>query len=220
MQKILIIEDEPAILLGLKDELSQHYRTLTATGGKEGLQAAIQERPELILLDLVLPDIDGFTVCRRLKEEGIDSSIIMLTARDQVVDKVKGLELGADDYITKPFSLEELKARITAVLRRRKESAPIEEYKDGALTIDFRRYKATVGAKALKLSCLEFKLLRFLISRKAEVVSREELLRQVWGYEVSPSTRTVDVHVLSLRKKLGKKYITTVHRQGYRFEAQ
>ncbi len=218
MQKILIIEDEPAILLGLKDELSEYYATFTAVNGAGGMQAALERQPELILLDLILPDIDGLDLCRQLKEKGVDSSIIMLTARDQVVDKVKGLELGADDYITKPFSLEELKARIKAVLRRRK-LAPVEEYKDDILEIDFKRYKASARQKSLKLSSLEFKLLRFLISRKGEVISRKELLEQVWGYEIAPSTRTVDAHILSLRKKIGKKYITTAHGEGYRFEA-
>ncbi len=218
MQKILIVEDEPAILLGLKDELSREYEVFTAENGAAGLGAAFKESPELILLDLILPDIDGFEVCRQLREKGVDSSIIMLTARDQVVDKVKGLELGADDYITKPFSLEELKARIMAVLRRRRELAPTEDYKDENLEIDFKRYKANKNRKPLKLSSLEFKLLRFLISRKGKVVSRRELLEQVWGYQVVPSTRTVDAHILSLRKKLGRKYIATVHREGYRFE--
>lgn len=217
MQKVLIIEDEPAILLGLKDELSQEFVTLTAPNGVLGLELACQEHPDLILLDLILPDIDGFELCLKLKEEGIDSAVIMVTARDQVTDKVKGLELGADDYITKPFSLEELKARINAVLRRRK-LAPIEEYKDDILEIDFKRYRASKNRKILKLSPLEFKLLRFLISRKPDIVSRKALLEHVWGYEVAPSTRTVDVHVLALRKKIGRRYIATVHREGYRFE--
>ena len=218
MQKVLIIEDEPAILLGLKDELSEYYETLAAATGAQGLEIAQKEKPQLILLDLVLPDIDGFEVCRQLKEKGIDSSIIMLTARDQIVDKVKGLELGADDYVTKPFSLEELNARIKAVLRR-KGLAPIEEYKDETLQIDFKRYKASRKQKVLKLSALEFKLLRFLISHKGEIASRKQLLEQVWGYEVAPTTRTVDAHILTLRKKIGKRYIATVHREGYRFES-
>jgi DNA-binding response OmpR family regulator len=217
-EKILIIEDEPAILLGLKDELSQDYETFTAATGKEGLKLALQKQPDLALLDLILPDIDGFTVCRQFKEKGIDASIIMLTARDQVVDKVKGLELGADDYITKPFSLEELKARIKALLRR-KQRAPIEEYDDGILQIDFTKYRAKRKQRPLKLSSLEFKLLRFLISRKGEVISRQELLEQVWGYEVTPTTRTVDVHILSLRRKIGKSYLSTMHREGYSFQA-
>ena len=217
MQQILIIEDEPAILLGLKDELSQGYQVFSAETGMKGLEIAQKEQPQLILLDLVLPDIDGFELCRQFKEKGIDSSIIMVTARDQLVDKVKGLELGADDYITKPFSLEELKARIKAVLRR-KESASVEEYKDEALEVDFKHYKASKKQKPLKLSSLEFKLLRFLVSHKGEVVSRKDLLEQVWGYEVTPSTRTVDVHILALRKKIGKQYIATAHREGYRFE--
>jgi len=217
-QKILIIEDEPAILLGLKDELSQDYEVFTAANGTQGLEIAQKAHPGLTLLDLILPDIDGFEVCRQLKEKGVDSSIIMLTARDQVVDKIQGLELGADDYVTKPFSLEELKARIKAVLRRR-ELAPAQGYKDDILEIDFKRYKAAKKAKPLKLSYLEFKLLRFLISRKGQIVSRKELLEQVWGYEVTPSTRTVDAHIVSLRKKIGRKYLATIHGQGYRFEA-
>ena len=217
MQKILIIEDEPAILLGLKDELSQDYEVFAAVNGTQGLEIAQKEHPALILLDLILPDIDGFEVCRQLKEKGVDSSIIMVTARDQLVDKVKGLELGADDYITKPFSLEELKARIKAVLRR-KQLASIEEYKDATLEIDFRRYDARRKGRPLNLSSLEFKLLRFLVSHKGRIISRKELLQQVWGYEVTPSTRTVDVHILSLRKKIGRRYIATVHREGYRFE--
>jgi DNA-binding response OmpR family regulator len=218
MQKILIIEDEPAILLGLRDELSREYEVFTAENGKTGMELASKKVPHLILLDLILPDGDGFDFCRQIKERGIDAAIIMVTARDQVEDKVKGLELGADDYVSKPFSLEELKARIKAVLRRR-DLAPVEEYKDGILDIDFKRYKARRKQKALKLSALEFKLLRFLTSRKGKVVSREELLKQVWGYEgATPSTRTVDVHILSLRKKVGRGYINTVHREGYRFE--
>ena len=219
MQKILIIEDEPAILLGLKDELSGYYTIFTAANGKTGLELALSEQPDLILLDLILPDLDGFDICRRLKEKGIDSSIIMITARGQLVDKVKGLELGADDYVTKPFSLEELKARIKAVLRRRGIVASVENYRDDILEIDFVRYKAAKKGKPLKLSSLEFKLLRFLISRKGKVVSREKLLEQVWGYQVAPLTRTVDAHILSLRRKLGTRYIATVHGQGYRFEA-
>jgi len=218
MEKVLIIEDEPAILLGLKDELSQYYQTFTATNGKDGLKIARESRPDLILLDLILPDIDGFRVCELLKEKGVDSSIVMVTARDQVIDKVKGLELGADDYITKPFSLDELKARIKAVLRRRKLTTNVETYKDGVLDIDFTRLRALKKRKALKLSPLEFKLLRFLVSRQGEVISRRRLLEQVWGYEITPSTRTVDVHIRSLRKKLNEGYITTVHGEGYRFD--
>lgn len=218
MQKVLIIEDEPAILLGLKDELSGEYQVRTAAKGAEGLELALQQRPDVILLDLLLPDIDGFKLCPQFKEKGIDSGIIMVTARDQVVDKIKGLELGADDYITKPFSLEELKARVKAVLRRR-QLAPAEEYRDSTLEIDFSRYKAKKRQKPVKLSSLEFKLLRFLVSRKSEIVSRKQLLEQVWGYEITPTTRTVDAHIVSLRKKIGKRYIATVHREGYRFEA-
>lgn len=217
MYKILIVEDEPAILLGLKDELSREYNVLEATNGLLCLKFAFEEKPDLIILDIILPDIDGFALCHRIKEGGVDASIIMLTARDEIIDKVKGLNLGADDYITKPFSLDELKARIKAVLRR-KESAPMAEYKDGILEIDFKRYKASKKQKPLKISYLEFNLLRFLISQKNRVISRKELLEQVWGYHILPSTRTVDAHILSLRKKIGKEYIVTIHRIGYRFQ--
>ncbi|MCM8800569.1 MAG: response regulator transcription factor [Candidatus Omnitrophica bacterium] len=217
MYKLLIIEDEPAILLGLKDELSKDFIVFEATNGKTGLELALRQEPHLILLDIILPDIDGFKICQQIKEKGVDSSIIILTARNQIVDKVKGLELGADDYITKPFSLEELKARIKAVLRR-KEASWVESYKDKLLEIDFKRYKAFKKNKPIKLSLLEFKLLRFLVSHKGKVVSRKELLEQVWGYHTLPSTRTVDTHILSLRKKLGKNYIFTIHGLGYRFE--
>jgi DNA-binding response OmpR family regulator len=219
MLKILIIEDEPAILLGLKDELSKEYTVLEAANASVALELANKEQPELILLDIILPDIDGFTLCQRLKEDGVDSSIIMLTARDEVVDKVKGLELGADDYITKPFSLKELMARVKAVLRRR-EFAPAKEYKDEMLEIDFKRYKAKRRQKPLTLSSLEFKLLRFLISNKDRVISRKELLEHVWGYHIIPSTRTVDAHILSLRKKIGRDYISTIHKAGYSFECK
>jgi len=219
MRKILIVEDEPAILLGLKDELSKEYAVLEAKDGKSGLQISLKENPELILLDLILPDIDGFLLCQQLKERGVDASIIMLTARDQLADKVRGLELGADDYITKPFSLEELNARIKAVLRRRELASSIERYKDDRLEIDFKGYKAKKNGRPLKLSYLEFKLLRFLIAQKERLISRNELLEQVWGYHVLPSTRTVDTHILSLRKKIGKNYISTTYRAGYRFES-
>ena len=218
MRKILIIEDEPSILLALKDEISQEYLTFTATTGEEGLKLAYKEQPELVILDLILPDIDGFKVCQKIKEKGVDASVIILTARDQLIDKIKGLELGADDYVTKPFSLEELKARIKAVLRRR-GIASVETYQNGELEIDFKRYKAKKKRKLLKLSYLEFKLLRFLISKKDKIVSRKEILEQVWGYEVIPSTRTVDVHIGSLRRKIGKNYIAAIHGQGYHFIA-
>ena len=219
MGKILIIEDEPAILLGLKDELSLSYTVLTAICGKDGLRLAEKEQPNLILLDLRLPDIDGFIICQEMKERGVDSAIIMLTARDQVVDKVRGFELGADDYVTKPFSLEELKARINAVMRRKTLSSA-QEYRDNNLRIDFKKYTAAKKNKPLKLSPLEFKILRFLISRKGQITSRQDLLEQVWGYSIPPLTRTVDAHILTLRKKIGRKYIQTIHKEGYKFEAK
>lgn len=217
MDKIVIIEDEPSILLALKDELSRDYEVYAEPNGQLGLSTALKKDPNLVLLDILLPDIDGYEVCRKLREEGIDAAIIMLTAKDQVEDKVKGLELGADDYLTKPFSFDELKARIKAVTRRR-SVACAQGYDDGCLKIDFTKYRATRNNKSLKLSCLEFKLLRYLVSKKQQLISRQELLEEVWGYASSPSTRTVDVHILSLRKKIGRKYISTFHKQGYKFE--
>ncbi len=217
MRKILIIEDEPAILLGLKDELSQEFEVFTAPKGQDGLKIAVDNNPDLVILDLILPDIDGFSVCKELKEKGVDSSVIMVTARDQTVDKVKGLELGADDYVTKPFDLEELKARINAVLRRR-DKASIQQYRDDVLDIDFKQFRAKRKNKALKISALGFKLLRYLISRKGEVVSRDELLKQVWGYDIIPATRTVDAQIRLLRKSIGRKYIVTCHGIGYKFQ--
>lgn len=203
-------------MLGLKDELEKEYTVLSASTGKEGLNIAQSQEVDLILLDIILPDADGFLLCRKLKENGIDACIIMLTAKDQISDKVKGLEMGSDDYITKPFSLEELKARIKALLRR-KEASTAVEYKDGALEIDFRRCLAVKKKRKLALSLLELKILRFLISNKDKVVSREELLQQVWGYHSAQDTRTVDVHINALRKKIGNRYIRSVYAKGYIF---
>ncbi|MFH1397544.1 MAG: response regulator transcription factor [Candidatus Omnitrophota bacterium] len=217
MKKILIIEDDPVILLGLKDELSSEYEIKEAGNGSLGIEIALKEKPDLIILDILLPDISGLLVCQEIRTSGIDSAIIMLTALSQINDKVKGLEAGADDYLTKPFSLPELKARLKALLRRSAELASVEKYKDSSLDIDFKKYTASRNKKSLKLSVLEFNLLRFLILRKGDVVSRQELLQRVWGYHNNPFTRTVDVYVLSLRKKIGKEYLKTVHGLGYRF---
>ncbi len=217
MEKILIIEDELAIQVSLRDELNNFYNVATASTGNEGIAFAQKDQPDLILLDLFLPDIDGYEVCRTLKTQGSRSTIIMLTARDQLVDKIKGFEAGADDYITKPFSLEEVKARIKAVLRR-KNLLPSDTYADSVLNINFAQSRALRKKKTLNLSALEFRLLRYLITRKNEIVTRRELLEQVWQYASNYTTRTVDAHVLLLRRKIGKEYIQTVHKEGYRFE--
>lgn len=216
MNTILIIEDEPSICMGLKDELEHEYAVTTASNGKEGLDLAWRVNPDLILLDILLPDINGFDLCAMMKDKGIDSSIIMVTACHQVVDKIKGLEMGADDYITKPFSLEELKARVQAVLRRR-AYIPVEIFEDNVLQIDFKKLYARKKGKELKLSYMEFKLLRYLVFKKGDIVSRKELLLQVWGYQMEALTRTVDAHIGALRKKIGKNYITTIHGVGYSF---
>lgn len=217
MNKILIIEDEPSIRLGLKDELDKDYVVTTASDGKEGLDSALKIKPDLILLDILLPDINGFELCGTIKDEGVDSSIIMITACDQVVDKVKGLEMGADDYITKPFSLKELKARIQAVLRRR-EVVPVEKFDDNVLQIDFKNLYARKKGRELNLSYMEFKLLRYFVFKKGDIISRKELLLEVWGYQMASFTRTVDAHIVGLRKKIGKNYITTIHGVGYSFK--
>ncbi|MDD5069671.1 MAG: response regulator transcription factor [Candidatus Omnitrophica bacterium] len=214
--KILIIENEEAILLPLKDELSLEYDVLISTTAKAGLEIADSKKPDLVLLDLMLGDGDGFDVCRLIKEKNSDISIIILTACDQLVDKIRGLESGADDYLTKPFHFQELKARITAVLRRRR-NALIAVYENKKIKIDFVKNIVTKNKKTIKLSYLELNLLRFLVCRKPNPVSREDLLRQVWGYQVVPSTRTVDAHISSLRRKIGKGYIKSIHSKGYLF---
>jgi DNA-binding response OmpR family regulator len=226
MKRILIIEDDISILSGLKDVLVfKSYDVLTATDGEKGYSAALEEKPDLIILDIMLPKMDGFTLCKKLRDAGNLTPILMLTARGEEPDKVQGLDIGADDYVTKPFSLPELLARVRALLRRTieeegKKSVP-DSIKFGDVSVDFKKHEAFKGKAALSLSPKEFGILRYLATRIGEVVSRDELLDEVWGYDLYPTTRTVDNHIAQLRAKIERnpaepKYLITVHSVGYK----
>ncbi|HET7747004.1 MAG TPA: response regulator transcription factor [Vicinamibacteria bacterium] len=224
MSRILIVEDEPDMVLGLKDNFEfEGYEVVTATDGESGLERARTVKPDLVVLDIMLPRMSGLEVCKALRGEGFDKPIIMLTARGQEIDKVVGLELGADDYVTKPFSIRELLARVRAILRRTEGAKKrLQRYRFADIELDFELYRAKKGGEALDLSPREFELLRYLIERKGETVSRDKLLEDVWGYESYPSTRTVDTHIAKLRAKIGDsgsepKYILTIHGTGYKF---
>jgi len=223
--RLLIIEDDQAILRGLKDNLEfESYDVLTAADGETGYRLAREEDPDLIILDVMLPKIDGYEICRQLRAEGRTTPILMLTARSEEIERVCGLDLGADDYVTKPFSIPELLARVRAILRRSNTTST--RRKPGLLEfdeviVDFNRFEARNGDREMKLSRKEFGVLRFLADRAGEVVTREELLDQVWGYDQYPTTRTVDNHVASLRSKLEQnpaepKRLLTVHGVGYK----
>jgi DNA-binding response OmpR family regulator len=224
MKTILVIEDDPAITRGLEAALTEeHYKVLSAADGERGFQMAKRENIDLILLDIMLPKKDGCDVCRDLRKEGIETPILMLTSKKEEMDKVLGLELGADDYMTKPFSLRELKSRIKAILRRKGTlTREIEEYAFGTFYVDFKKQEATKGGKGLKLTAKELQVLKYLIQHESEVITRDMLLDDVWGYENFPTTRTVDNYILSLRKKVEDdpahpKHILTVHTSGYKF---
>ena len=197
---------------------------LKANQGDEGLELAIQENPHLIILDVMLPKMSGFDVLRELRQKGIKVPIIMLTAKSEEIDRVVGLEIGADDYVTKPFSVRELLARIRVQLRRQPpEPAEIlTRFRFGSVEIDFEKLQATRKDKPLDLTAKELDILRLLIQRRGQVITRNQLLDEVWGYEKYPTTRTVDNHILKLRKKLeddptAPKYILTIYGQGYKF---
>jgi two-component system alkaline phosphatase synthesis response regulator PhoP len=224
MSKILIVEDEPDMVLGLKDNFEfEGYEVTTATDGQSGLERARAVKPDLIVLDVMLPKLSGLEVCKALRGEGWEGPILMLTARGQEIDKVVGLELGADDYVTKPFSIRELLARVRAVLRRTEgRRKRLARYRFADVELDFEAYKATKAGEPLDLSPREFELLRYLIERKGETVTRDQLLEDVWGYESYPSTRTVDTHIAKLRAKIGDSgsephWILTIHGMGYKF---
>lgn len=224
MTKILIIEDEPNMVLGLKDSCEyEGYEVSVARDGKEALDKGLNEKADLIILDVMLPFMGGLDVCRTLRSKGIEAPIIMLTARSQEIDKVIGLEVGADDYVTKPFSIRELLARIRAQLRRAaKDVVDIDSYSFGDIELDFKRYLATKAGHDLDLSAREFEILRHLIRHRGQIVTRDQLLDSVWGYDSYPVTRTVDNHIAKLRQKIEAdpsqpRHIITVHRLGYRF---
>ena len=226
-KRVLIVEDEPGLVMTLTDRLqSEGYDVGAASDGPAGLQRARRERWDIILLDIMLPGASGFDVCRDLRHRGIDTPIIMLTARGQVVDRVLGLKLGADDYLTKPFDMRELAARIEVQLRRRAAASaagsPGTQYRFGEVLVDFRKAEVTRDGKPVDISAREFLLLKYFIEHREATVTRDELLNDVWGYNAIPSTRTVDVHVAWLRQKVEPnprqpQYILTVHGLGYRF---
>jgi two-component system alkaline phosphatase synthesis response regulator PhoP len=249
MRRVLVIEDEPGLVMALTQRFrSEGYEVETAEDGEQGLALGLNEPFDVIVLDLMLPSRNGFDVCRDLRQRGINTPIIMLTARGQVVDRVVGLKLGADDYLTKPFAMMELLARIEALLRRSAgavqqdgvlasrqcsngrssaarssgERSPVEVFQFGSVCVDFRRTVVSRDGKAVNISAREFKLLRYLIEHSGATVSRDELLNEVWGYNSLTTTRTVDVHISSLRQKIETdprhpKSIVTIHGFGYKF---
>jgi DNA-binding response OmpR family regulator len=222
--RILIIEDEPDLLRGLALNLkAEGYNVLTASRGDAGVEQALREHPELILLDIMLPGMNGLDVCRELRRKGFNAPIIMLTARAEEMDRVVGLEIGADDYVTKPFGLRELLARIRVRLRRH---APVAEggakLRFGAVEVDFEKHIALRQGRRIDLTAKEFEVLRLLARHRGEIVTRDRLLEEVWGYESYPTTRTVDNHILRLRQKLEEdpsnpRYILSVYGEGYKF---
>ncbi|HEX8896485.1 MAG TPA: response regulator transcription factor [Terriglobales bacterium] len=222
--KILVVEDEPNMVAGLRDNFEfEGYQVITARDGVEGLQKALDESPDLVVLDVMMPRMSGLEVCKQLRAKRGSIPIIMLTARGQEVDKVVGLELGADDYVTKPFSIRELLARVKAVLRR---SPVVPQDQDrrsfGEVEVDLRKCRVLKSGKAIDISSKEFELLKYFIVHSGETLSRDRLLEDVWGYDSYPTTRTVDTHLVRLRQKLEPnpdqpQYFLTVHGTGYRF---
>ena len=225
MIKVLVVEDDEAMAVALRDGfVYEGYDVSVARDGETGLKMARETSPDLMILDVMLPKMTGLEICKLLRGEGSDLPIIMLTARGQEIDKVLGLKLGADDYVTKPFSFMELMARVEAVLRRTRPDGghPRPVHRFGDITVDFDRHEAARGDELLELTPREFRLLGYLLEHRGEVVSREELLDAVWGYDIIPFTRTVDTHIGKLRKKIevdpsDPRHIITVHRLGYKF---
>jgi two-component system alkaline phosphatase synthesis response regulator PhoP len=224
-QKILIVEDEEALLKGLELNLAREgYQILTAATGEEGLRLAIRENPQLVLLDIMLPGMNGLDVCRELRHKGFDAPIIMLTAKSEEVDRVVGLEIGADDYVTKPFSRRELLARIRVRLRRQPADASeqLARYRFGQIEIDFEKCSATRNGQPLDLTAREYDIIRLMIRHRGEVISRDRMLNEIWGYDAYPATRTVDSHMVKLRQKIEDdpaepKHILSIYGEGYKF---
>lgn len=224
-EKILIIEDEEDLVKGLKLNLADEgYEVDYALNGKEGLEKALNEKPDLILLDIMLPGMNGLEICKELRQKKLDIPILMLTAKGEEIDKVIGLEIGADDYISKPFSIRELLARVKAHLRRENRGGeavpPVVQLE--TVKIDFGHYKVIREGEETDLTSLELDVLRYLIGQDGKVVSRDDLLDKIWGYEKYPTTRTIDNHILKLRKKIEldpnhPRHILTVYGGGYRF---
>jgi len=222
--RILIVEDEPSMVAGLRDNFEfEGYEVVTAGDGEAGLERALADSPDLVILDVMMPKLSGLDVCKQLKGKRPSLPIILLTARGQEVDKVVGLELGADDYVTKPFSIRELLARVKAVLRRAKV-LPVdqERFAFENIEVNLRRHEVRRGGEAIPFSTKEFELLKCFLSHPGEALSRDRLLDEVWGYNNYPTTRTVDAHMLRLRQKLEPnpeepRFFLTVHGVGYKF---
>jgi len=228
MAKILIVEDEKPILKGLTDNLKKEgYEIIGCSDGKKGLQTALAESIDLVMLDLMLPGMNGLDICKEIKKKKIAVPVIMVTAKSKETDKILGLELGADDYITKPFSINEVIARIKAVLRRvevhsKAKKQKLNAYEFGDVKIDFVQYEAFRGKKKLKFSKREFEIIEYMIKRKGEVITRNDLLDVVWGYESFPTTRTVDNFIARIRKQIEAKpakpkHILSIRGAGYKF---
>ncbi|GMU96691.1 MULTISPECIES: response regulator transcription factor [Ignavibacterium] len=224
MTKILIVEDEPNMRLGLKDNLEfEGFDVEIAEDGKDGLTKILENNYDLVIMDVMMPNMSGFDVCRNVRKSGVTTPIILLTAKGEEIDKVLGLELGADDYVTKPFSLRELLARVKAILRR-SENFSLPENKlvrIGKIEVDFNGYKAISNKKDIQMSHKEFEILHYLWKKRNTTVSRDDLLTEIWGYDETPTTRTVDNFILKLRQKIEfdpnhPKIILTVHGVGYK----
>ncbi len=224
--KILLVEDEKGLILTLTDRLtSEGFDVTSAADGKQGFDLAASESFDLIILDVMLPKKNGYDVCRDLRQKGISTPILMLTAKGETIDKVLGLKLGADDYLTKPFEVIELLARVEALLRRspaQAETLVNGAFRFGEIGIDFKKAEVTRRDEPVDLSAMEFRLLQFFIENRGTVHSRDDLLDAVWGYDAMPTTRTVDVHIAWLRQKLEEnprhpQFIQTVHGMGYKF---
>jgi len=219
---VLLIDDEPDILTSLEDTLTHEgYAVTTAASGEEGLQKAAQLAPDLIVLDVMMPGMNGYEVLAALRQRGVQTPVILLTARDTEDDKVQGLETGADDYVTKPFSTRELVARLRAVQRRGKKEK-VRAFSFAGMTVDFDHQTLAKGDETVRLSSCESELLRLLVMRRGEAVSRDTILTEVWGYDYPPDTRTVDNHIVRLRQKIEHdphrpKHILTAHGTGYKF---
>jgi two-component system alkaline phosphatase synthesis response regulator PhoP len=224
VKRLLLVEDEPGLVLTLTDRLSSEgYSVEISADGESALERAAGEAFDLVLLDVMLPRMNGFDVLRELRQRGVDVPVIMLTARGQVVDRVVGLKLGADDYVTKPFEMTELLARVEARLRRAAAATrPLDGHRFGDIAVDFRKAEVTRAGVPIDLSAREFRLLRYFVEHRGATLTREELLNEVWGYSAMPSTRTVDVHVAWLRQKIEPnprhpQFILTIHGLGYKF---
>jgi DNA-binding response OmpR family regulator len=224
MSRVLVVEDDAAILRGLRDNLTaESYEVITAADGAEGYRLSQEKTPDLIILDLMLPKLSGYEICRKLRNEGSHVPILMLTARGDEADRILGLDLGADDYVSKPFSVRELLARVRALLRRSDpQKAPVDQLTFGDVVVDFPQFEARKKGQPVEMTPKEFGVLRYLAARAGKVVQRQELLEEVWGYENYPTTRTVDNHIASLRAKLEDdpaepRHLLTVHGVGYKF---